>query len=167
MGAGAALVTDDTLPVEELDDRFVGRPGLPQINLWPDQAAYFIGEAGADGELVSTNQKKIYPLTAFKHGLFCKESQPLACLYIPERYDSVAGKNKIEITPVQVIQSVVELLRFSFFSSFVCEKMGWQGRRMEFFARLVEQVPVRRLRYPSGFEYLPAVAEAVMRDAER
>ena len=165
--AGAALLTDDILPVEALDGKFVGRSGLPQINLWPDQAAFFIGENDPSGEPVSTTAKKRYPITAFKNGSFCEESQPLACLYIPERYEPVDGETKIEITPVPAVEAVIELLRYSFIPAFICEEMGWQGRRMEFFARLVEQVPVRRLRYPSGFEYLPAVVEAVMRDAER
>ena len=62
---------------------------------------------------------------------------------------------------------MIELLRYSFIPTWIFEELGWQGRRMEFFARLVEKVPVRRLRYPSGFEYLPAMVEAVMRDAER
>ena len=167
LNPSVSLLTDDILPIEEMNGNFLGSPGLPQINLWPDQAAYFIGETGADGEPISTTAKKRYPISAFKNGVFCEESQPLTCLYIPERYEPAGGETKIEITPVPAVEAVIELLRYSFIPVFICEEMGWQGRRMEFFARLVERVPVRRLRYPSGFEYLPAVAEAVMRDAER
>jgi hypothetical protein len=36
-----------------------------------------------------------------------------------------------------------------------------------FFAELVQRVPVHRLRYPSGFEHLPAVHEAILRDLSR
>ena len=33
-----------------------------------------------------------------------------------------------------------------------------------FFGRMVQQVPMRRLVYPSGFEHLPPVREAVLAD---
>jgi hypothetical protein len=40
--AGASLLTDDILPMENKANGFWGRPGLPQINLWPDEVAHFV-----------------------------------------------------------------------------------------------------------------------------
>ena len=39
-------------------------------------------------------------------------------------------------------------------------------RRLEFFARMVQQVPVRRLVYPTGFEHLPRVRETILEDLD-
>ena len=68
--------------------------------------------------------------------------------------------------PVGSSEAVMELIRFSFVPNIV-ERLGWQPRRLAFFARLVQQVPVRRLVYPNGFEFLPRVVEAVFRDMEK
>jgi len=35
-----------------------------------------------------------------------------------------------------------------------------------FFAQLVQQIPMRRLVYPSGFEYFPCVREVILKDPE-
>jgi len=41
-----------------------------------------------------------------------------------------------------------------------------QPQRLDFFARMVQQVPMRRLIYPAGYEHLPRVREAVPADVE-
>ena len=160
---GASLLSDDILALENLSGRFAGHVGLPQINLWPDQAAFFIGETGAASPAAEKNR---YPLSAFEQAAFCDSARPLACLYLPERYQAPPGSAQIEIKPLPAVQALIELMRYSYVPPYICEQMGWQAQRMDFLARLVEQVPVRRLRYPSGFEHLPAVTDAILRDAQ-
>jgi hypothetical protein len=58
---------------------------------------------------------------------------------------------------------LIELVRHSF-SPHLVQAAGLQPRRLDLFARLVMQVPVRRLRYPSGFERLPEVVERLLKD---
>ena len=41
--AGMKLLSDDMLPIEEKGPEFWGRPGFPQINLWPHQQDFFLG----------------------------------------------------------------------------------------------------------------------------
>jgi len=60
---------------------------------------------------------------------------------------------------------VIELVRHSF-SPLLVEAAGLQPGRFDLFARLARQVPVRRLSYPTGFDRLPGVAEALLRDLE-
>jgi hypothetical protein len=57
----------------------------------------------------------------------------------------------------------MELLRHSFMMRAV-QALGWQPQRLALFAQLIGQVPLRRLRYPSGFEHLPRVRDAVLED---
>jgi len=164
--AGAALLTDDILAIENQAGQFWGRPGLSQINLWPDQAAYFTGEKEFEIIPLDGTKQPIHIETFNPPGTFCQKGRPLKCIYIPRKSDQPAGRTDIEITQVPPAEAVIELLRYSFISSFICEQLGWQSRRLDFFARLVRQVPVRRLVYPAGFEHLAGVTEAVMRDLE-
>jgi hypothetical protein len=54
-------------------------------------------------------------------------------------------------------------LRYSFVPRSV-EALGLQGGRLALFPDPVAQVPVRRLSYPSGFEHLAQVAQAIRGD---
>jgi hypothetical protein len=90
--------------------------------------------------------------------------RPLACIYIPSKSIKPTKILDIEITPIPPSEAVIELVRYSFITPAIAEKMGWQPRRLDFFSRLVKQVPVKRLMYPSGLEHLPRVTEAVLQD---
>ncbi len=163
MQAGHPLLTDDVLPLEERGGTFLGRSGYPQMRMWPDEAAHFlgsyehlplvhpevskrrvaVGDVGGDGGF----------------GSFHETALPLAALYLPERREG----GPIEIRPLSRGEAVIELVRHSF-SPHLVQAVGLQPARLDFFARLVRQVPVRRLAYPSGFERLPEVVEALRRD---
>lgn len=163
MRAGGELLTDDLLPVEECGDAFFGYPGYPQMRMWPDEAAWFLG--GCDNlPLVHPElAKRRVPVGPDGFGSFCDRPLPLACLYLPERRQETRGP--VEIHPVAPRDAMIELVRHSF-SPFLVEAAGLQAGRFDRFARLVHQVPVRRLSYPSGFDRLSGVAQALLRDLE-
>lgn len=163
MQAGYPLLTDDILPVEHACGAFVGRPGYPQMRLWPDEAQHFLGHY-EDLELVHpAYAKRRVPVGQGGFGAFCDQSQPLACIYLPERRDAQEHGTQVEILPLSRRDALIELVRHSFVASLV-EQLGLQAQRLDFFARLVQQVPMRRLLYPSGFGHLPFVREAVLAD---
>jgi hypothetical protein len=163
--AGYPLLTDDILPVEYTDGAFRGRPGYPTVRLWPDEAQHFLGHY-EDLPLVHPElAKRRVPVGPDGFAAFCDVSQPLACLYLPERRDPAARETAVEITPVSPRDAVIELVRHSFTARLV-EALGLQAQRLDFFARLVRHVPLRRLVYPSGFAYLPRVREAILKDLE-
>ena len=165
--AGAMLLTDDILPIEDQAGKFWGHPGIPQINLWPDQAVQFL-DNNEESEFVFPGiSKRRISIEAIKNGKFCNEKQTLACIYIPSRLEQTSSGTDIEVVPLPPAEAVIELVRYSFIPPYIFEKLGWQARRLDFFARLVKQVPVRRLLYPSGFEYLPRVTDAILQDLER
>lgn len=161
--AGYPLLTDDILPVEHSSGAFIARPGYPQMRLWPEEAQHFLGHY-VDLELVHpAYAKRRVPVGQGGFGTFCDQSQPLACIYLPERRDVQKHGTQIEILPLSRRDALIELVRHSFVASLV-EQLGLQAQRLDLFARLVQQVPMRRLLYPSGFEYLPLVREAVLTD---
>jgi hypothetical protein len=163
--AGAQLLSDDILPIDEKGPSFWGRPGLPQVNLWPHPQAFFLEISEEQEDPSERITKSKIPVGAIGLGAFCRESQPIACIYLACRPDIGTDQKDIAIFPVNSSEAVMELVRFSFVPNIV-ERLGWQPKRLAFFARLVQQVPVRRLVYPSGFELLPRVVEAVLQDLE-
>ncbi len=162
MQTGAPLLTDDILPVEERDGVFLGRPGYPQMRMWPDQADHFLGHH-ADLPIVHPGySKRRVAVGPDGFGAFHGSATPLACLYIAER----RADGPVEIHELSPREAFFELVRHSF-TPYLVEAAGLQPRRVDLFARLVQQVPVRRLAYPSGFDRLPEITEIVLRDLER
>lgn len=163
MEAGHALLSDDVLPVEMAEGSPVARPAYPQMRAWPDLAAHLVGSfEGLPRVLPELDKRRIPVGEEGGFGSFCPESRPLTTVYLPERLpDGAAGEIRIE--PLRPRDAVVELVRASFIARLV-EALGWQARRLDFFARLVTAVPMRRLIYPSGFEHLPGVGAAILED---
>lgn len=163
MQAGFSLLTDDVLPVEAKDDHFLGRSGYPWMRMWPDEAQHFLGYYELLERVHPEVAKRWVPVGQGGFGGFCGKSQPLRCIYVPERYTSENGQAHIKIVPLSSRDAALELLRYSFMPRIV-DAIGMAPQRLKLFAQLVQQVPVRRLIYPSGFEYLSAVREALLED---
>jgi hypothetical protein len=160
MQAGYPLLSDDILPIGFRDGTFLGRPGYPQMRMWPDQAEYFLGRY-EDLEIVNPwYSKRRVPVGQGGLGTFCPKEQPLKVLYIPVRRDP---DEKIVIEPLSPKDAFFELIRNSF-SARIIEALGLQAQRMDSLTCIVRQVPVRRLVYPSGFEHLPEVRKALIDD---
>ncbi len=156
--AGFPLLTDDVLPVEEANGKFLARPGYPQMRMWPDEAAFFVpGWEGLPTVHPAISKRRV-PVGDGGFGAFHDASLPLACLYLPER----VATGPVEIQDVSPRDAVIELVRHSF-SPRLVEAAGLGPQRLDFFARLAMQVPLRRLRYPSGFDRLPEAVEQVLR----
>jgi hypothetical protein len=157
MQAGHSLLTDDILPVEEIAGTFHARPGYPQMRMWPDEAARFIERSEELPVVLPGLAKRRVPVGAGGLGVFRDISLPLAVLYIAER----RAEGPVEILDVSPRDALIELVRHSF-SPHLVEAAGLQPSRFDLFARLVRNVPVRRLVYPSGFERLPEVVQIVL-----
>jgi hypothetical protein len=161
VNSGHPLLTDDILPLEERDGAILGRPGYPQMRMWPDEAEHFLGGTGGLELVHPALTKRRVPVGVGGFGGFHDSALPLACLYVPER----RPEGPVEIRTIPPRDALIELVRHSF-SPHLVEAAGLQPARLDLFARLVRRVPVRRLLYPSGFDHLPRVVEAVLRDLD-
>lgn len=162
--AGHPLLSDDLVPIEQLDGKLLARPGYPQMRMWPDEANHLLGGCEHLPRAHPDLSKRRVPIGPGGFGTFHDAPLPLACLYLLER--SPAGDAPIEIREVSPRDALIELLRHSF-TPLLVEAAGLQPARFDLLSRLVLQVPVKRLLYPSGFDHLPRVAEAVRRDLDR
>lgn len=167
MAAGDPLLTDDLLAISPGNGGWIGQPGYPMLRMWPAEVEHIRGRY-EDLPLVHPWLTKrwvpVGPDGGF--GSFCDQPQRLGCIYVPQRRESRDWRDRIEIVPVRPTEAVLELVRYSFLH-YLVEALGWQPRRLALFARLVEEVPVRRLIYPSGLEYLPRVRDAILDDLAR
>jgi hypothetical protein len=162
MMRGCQLLTDDILPLEFCNGTVTGRPGYPQMRMWPDEADFFLGGHENLDIVHPWYTKCRVPIGDGEFGSFCNEKQPLKALYIPERQES---KDPVTIEPVSPSDALIELVRNSF-SAHIVEALGLSVPRMNFFAALVMKVPMRRVTYPSGFQNLSMVRDALFRDFE-
>lgn len=161
MRAGCPLLSDDILPVEDREGTFFIRPGYPQMRMWPDEAAWFLEDWEALPLVHPRVTKRRIPVGEAAGGVFLDATLPLSCLYIPER----RPEGPVEIVDVPLRDALIELIRYSF-SPHLVAAAGFQPFRFDLFARLVQRVPVRRLRYPVGFERLAGVAQALIHKSE-
>jgi hypothetical protein len=158
--AGASLLTDDLLVLEEREDRWEARPSYPEMRMWPDEAAHFVGPPEDLPLVQADSEKRRVAVGNGGFGSFHDASTPLSCIYLASRRQETDGD--IEIRPVSRSEALIELVRHSF-SPRLVEAAGLQPDRLDRLARLVRNVPVRRLLYPSGFDRLPEVAEILLR----
>ena len=166
MQAGHRLLTDDILPVEQVAGHWLGLPGYPAMRMWPDEAQHFLGRH-EDLELVHPQlDKRRVVVGPEGFGAFCAEARPLACLYVPERRDPAEWGETVRIEPLRPTAALMALVRYSF-TPRLAEALGLQRDRIPLLAGLLQGVPVRRLIYPSGFERLPRVREAILEDHSR
>lgn len=167
--AGFPLLTDDILPVAPARSGIIARPGYPTMRMWPDEAAWFVGPHEHLAVVHPTVSKRRVPVGPSGFGSFCATDQPLAAVYIPDRRpegdisDTSDAPGAVVIRTAPPGEAVIELIRHAF-TPHLSAAMGWGPRRLELMARLVEQASVRHLTYPSGFERLPLVRDAVLRD---
>jgi hypothetical protein len=163
MKAGYPLLADDVFAIEERDNMFMGRPSYPQMRMWPDQANQFLGHY-QDLELVHPEYtKRRVPVGVYGWGTFCDISQPLGCFFLPERSDIPNRSVRVEIKPISPGNGLIELVRNSFTPNLVAA-IGLEPERLEFFGRVVQQIPIRHLVYPNGWEHSPHVLGAIVQE---
>ena len=163
---GFAMLSDDVLALEQdASGVILARPAYPCMRLWPEEATYFLGDTRALTPVITGVRKLRVPVGEGGFGAFCPRTKPLSCVYLPERRQPGEHGFGIEIHPLAPQEALVTLISRSFAAKLM-QPAGLAPQRLPFFARLLQQTPVRRLIYPSSFEHLPEVLQAMMDDLE-
>jgi hypothetical protein len=159
---GARLLCDDHVVVHF--EGGVGRvwSGRPDVRLWPDSAR----RLGVDVEdlprVVPSSEKRRVTLGADGGSPTASEWCPLKVVYVLKRGAGADGSVSIETLPPT--EALMALLAYGQMAG-VSEMVGAGPQRLPPLARIVREIPVRRLSYPSAFEKLPDVCQAVEIDA--
>jgi len=153
------------LPVDADGGRFLAYPGYPQMRRWPEQAQYFVGDYQAL-ELLHPNFTKCrVPIGPAGWGTFCTFPQPLSALYLLDRRSPAEYGTTIKIAAVSSAQALFTLVGHLFAARLI-NGVAHQRQRLVCLTSLVQHVPVHRLTYPSGYEHLSLVRQAVLADQE-
>lgn len=161
---GHTLITDDVLPLESRGDAVYGLPSLPYMKVWPKTATGALDLDENLPTLLQDYEKRL--LTTSGRFSFAVDPVPIRAFYILDRFDPVDdGDRNLTITPISAREGMATLLAQISVGAFL--QPAEAGRLLPLYARLVAQAPVRKLRFPNGFEHHDAVYSAVLMDAAR
>jgi hypothetical protein len=156
--AGFAVLSDDVTPVTEHGGRFVAQPAYPRLRLWPESVEGLFGEAARLPPIVAGWDKRFLDLAEAPFR-FQREPLPLAAIYL---LDASAGAPGIEpVAPRDAVMSIVA----DTFATYVLDRER-RAREFDFITRLVEAVPVRRLRRGGSLADAAAICDLVSSDVE-
>jgi hypothetical protein len=164
MQVGHALLTDDILALRAHPGGWMAQPGYPRMRMWPEQAARFQLDPDILERVLPESPKRQVPVACL--GAFCQQPKPLSVIYLPERYEPARADGSqpaIHIAPLTPAEAVFALIDHVFMRNFI-NTIAHQRQRLAVFAPHIHHVAVRRLVYPSGFEHLPRVREAILAD---
>ncbi len=159
---GATLLTDDVLPLCESDAGVEGVPSLPMMKLWGQSVT---GALEIDHEfpnLTANLNKKLFTLDD-RFG-FASSATRLRAFYVLERYDPhAAGRTEITIDPLSQRDALMALVTQTTLCPYL--STAEMARLLPLYSRLLVQAPVRRVRFPNGFEHQQHVQHEILADA--
>lgn len=158
LDAGWRLMSDDMMALHR-DNGWKVYPSWPRFRMWPDMVRALAGMEPAELERVHQRfEKRIVELHRHPRWQACDRVQPLRALYLLQRRPERGGGIELERVPPS--QALVMLLQNSILGD-AYRALGLEAQRLNTLARLVDQVPLLRLSYPSGVERLPEVAKTL------
>jgi hypothetical protein len=161
--AGYSALGDDCLAIKE-NGGFFAIPAYPGLRLWTDSAESLSTDwSGAPAVAHYTRKRRILNAPAIKN--FPMRLKRLAVIYCLSREaggNGQSGPLAPAIEPLRPNEAFLQVLSASFMLDISDRSV--LTRNLRFIERLLNAVPVRRLRIPDGFSSLPKVREAVLKD---
>lgn len=158
---GAALLTDDALPLRVEGGTVCGVPGPPHMKVWSATAQHTLHLDDTLPSLTASLEKKYLALDGRYE--YAPVSTPLRAIYVLRRYDPVASsRSEVYIRRLAGRDGLTALLYHTLLRA--CLRPEEEGAFLPIYAHTIRQAPVRMLTYPSGFEHQDAVHDAVLED---
>jgi hypothetical protein len=160
--AGYRVLSDDLLVLHETPGGFLIPPGLPRIKLFPETAERFLPFPINGGTMNPMTEKRIIRIPE-SHSQ--REPALLYALYKLPYPAARQRPSKVRIRSLPEKSAFKELLASTFNARIV--ETPRLKRQFECTSRLLTTVPLRRLSYPRGLDYLPQVRDAILADFRR
>jgi hypothetical protein len=154
---GYRFLSDDLVCLDTTTGTVLARPAYPQFRMEPDVANHFVPEWDSLPIVHPAYEKRRVPLALI--GEEQPTPVPLGNIYVPERIDV----GDLTISQLSGTDALLELLRGSFLPEIVAG-LGLESKRLARLGKVASVVPVKHLRYPSGFDHLTRVAAAIRND---
>lgn len=153
---GHAVLCDDAAPLVEQAAGFLVQPAYPRVRLWPESVEGLFGDAEALPRIVEGWNKRFVDLAQAPFR-FHREPLPLARIYL---LDTLPGTPAL--APVGEREALMSLIAESY-ATYALDRER-RAAELEFLARLVQRVRVRRLRRGTTLRDAPATCELVLDD---
>lgn len=151
---GLPVLSDDVVALRTVGDRFWVQPAYPRVRLWPESVAGLYGSAEALPRIAPGWDKRGLDLG----GRFQREPLPLAAVYWLGPRDP--GATVVE--PLRPAEALLHLLTESYATHF--QDQALRAQEFQQLGRLVERLPVRRLRSGDGLSRIDERCAAILAD---
>jgi hypothetical protein len=157
---GFSVIADDVVALAEEGGRFLVQPGYPRVNLWSDSVCALFGSEEALPRITPTWDKRYLALG--DNGLgFASEPLPLVAIYLLGAREAAAAAMDV----VAGGNALAELVTNTYVNYLLDREM--RSREFDVLTRLVERIPIRRVRPPANCSAVFDLAEAIANDARR
>lgn len=162
VAAGARFVVDDLAALDATGPRLAVHAGYPVLRLWPEQAEVLAGGTEGLATVHPWYDKLAVPLERLAAGgapaiRTAARPVPLQQVLLPRRG---TAEQDVAFERLATGAGLQALVANAFLPGPV-HGLGLAGGRLPTLARLLSETPVSVLRYPTGFDRLPAVGAAV------
>lgn len=156
------MLSDDLVVLADHRDCFLVQPGYPRVNLWPDSVRALFGFEDALPHITPTWDKRYLALDQKGHR-FQSEPLPLGAIYIfGEREVGLTSPIVEELTGSEKFMTLVTNTQVNYLLD-----AEMRGRDFEVFGRVVNQVPVRRVRAAADTSKVLLLREVIVSDASQ
>ena len=162
--SGHPVLSDDVLPLREVEGEFLAEPGTPRLCLWPDAVAHLCGSSEALPRLIPENSmapdwdKCRMDLAKGGRQFFLK-SAPLGAIYCLGPRQAEAN---LRIEPLAPGEGLMTLVANAYRSDLLDK--GLRAQEFATLARLADKVSLRRMTPPADPALLPRLREAILAD---
>jgi hypothetical protein len=159
LSQGIGLHCDDfvTVHLSEAEQKILASSAYPQMRLWPASIEQFIGSPDQYPSVFHGGRKRRVPVGE-KWGTFLPGTFPVSRIYLLERREDEEGP--ITLEKYQGHAAFMQLLAAMTMGCFF--PLNDFEAIWSIIEEFANQVPVYQLSYPSGWQWLPAVKEAIL-----
>ena len=152
------LICDDLVAVHlSSDNQLIASSAYPQMRLWPPSVSQFVGDPQDYPTVYDGGTKRRVPVGE-RWGQFLAGTFPVSRIYLLERRKSMDGS--VDLKRLSGHEAFMQLL--------ITMTMGGifpTSELMDIWSvieQFVEQVPVYQISYPTGWQWLPTIHQAIL-----
>ncbi len=161
---GCRLLSDDYLaPRSTGETSWRISPTSSECRLWPDSLHYFFeaDDIAAFPKVYPSYEKRSVRDQNLER-LDANEQIDIGALYILERHQD-SGRDICEIATLSLGNAFLALLNDSLIAD-AAPAMGIEEKRFKTLAKFICDLPIKRISYRSGYEFLPEICNRLMQD---
>jgi hypothetical protein len=159
---GIPVLAEDVSPITEQAGNFCVEPGYPRICLWPSGVEALFGAPNALPQLTPTWEKRFLALDGVA-AKFEPKRRPLGTIYLLAARTSEGDAPRIESLAKR--EALLHLVQNTYMNWLLGREQ--RAAELDVLARIVAQVPVRRIVPHSDPARIGALCDLIVADAER